>query len=299
MKRNIFYSLLAIVLCLALCACNKPTPAETDEGLRVHITVGKVEPGMTAKDVLVEVTVNNQPVACRVQLTGFVWDGYWEMAEDEPVPEDFSVRVDIFYSLPAGYDVEDAQITMDCDGGEYDGTGSISFDKEGNVEAWSRAFYGEEPLPPETQPTEETTQPIEQTQPTTPPETESQHTHSWTELPGPSIIDCNLESAKTFQCNCGETKTEIIPAPGHDLKDWTVTPATCTTDGRKTSSCKRCGAGFTVELYATGHTWLDWVNKTGLVHSRTCSICGAEEEANHNIPSGEVTCTDCGADIIN
>ena len=41
------------------------------------------------------------------------------------------------------------------------------------------------------------------------------------------------------------------------------------------------------------------VKKTGLVHARTCSVCSTEEEANHNIPSGSVTCTDCGSDIIN
>ena len=45
--------------------------------------------------------------------------------------------------------------------------------------------------------------------------------------------------------------------------------------------------------------FLEWEKKTGLVHSRICSVCGEEEEANHNIPAGSVTCTDCGADIIN
>ena len=260
-------------------------PAGTPQ---VHITVGKVEPGMTVKDVFVEVTIDSQPVACRVQLTGFVWDGYWEMAEDEPVPEPFAVRVDIFYSLPTGCDVEDVDITMDSDGGNYDGTGSISNDAQGNVEAWSRAFYGKEPLPPETEPTEVPTQP-----------TQPDHTHTWVEQPGPSIIDCSLDRTKTYKCSCGETKTETIPAPGHDLKDWTVTPATCTTDGRKTTSCKRCNAGFTVDIPATGHIWSAWIKETGLVHKRTCSECGAEETANHNIPAGSVTCTDCGADIIN
>jgi len=285
-------TLLALALSLTLGACSIPlpgttpgtTPGSNSAVNAVHITVGKVEPGMTVKDVFVEVTVNNQPVACRVQLTGFVWDGYWEMAEDEPVAESFAVRVDIFYSLPAGCDVEDMNITMDCDGGNYDGTGSISLDAQGNVEAWSRAFYGKEPLPPETAPTE-------QTQP--------QHTHDWVEQPGPSFIDCTLERTKTFRCSCGETKAETVPAPGHDLKDWSVTPATCTEEGWKTTSCKRCGAGFMAEIPATGHTWSDWTHKTGVVHSRTCSACGAEEEAKHNIPSGSVTCTDCGADIIN
>ena len=287
MKRT-FAIVIVLALCMSLCACpalEQEVPAGTP---KVHITVGKVEPGMTAKDVFVEVTIDSQPVACRVQLTGFAWDGYWEMAEDEPVPEPFAVRVDIFYSLPTGCDVEDVDITMDSDGGNYDGTGSISNDAQGNVEAWSRAFYGKEPLPPETEPTEVPTQP-----------TQPDHTHTWVEQPGPSIIDCSLDRTKTYKCSCGETKTETIPAPGHDLKDWAVTPATCTTDGRKTTSCKRCNAGFTVDIPATGHIWSAWIKETGLVHKRTCSECGAEETENHNIPAGSVTCTDCGADIIN
>ena len=296
--KKIFAILLVMALALSLCAC-PALEQEVPSGIpQVHITVGKVEPGMTAKDVFVEVTIDNQPVACRVQLTGFVWDGYWEMAEDEPVPEPFAVRVDIFYSLPAGCDVEDVDITMDSDGGNYDGTGSISNDAQGNVEAWSRAFYGKEPLPPETEPTETPTQPTEV--PTPPTEsTQPDHTHTWVEQPGPSIIDCSLDRTKTFKCSCGETKTETIPAPGHDLKDWTVTPATCTKDGHKTTSCKRCNAGFTVDIPAIGHIWSAWIKETGLVHKRTCSECGAEETANHNIPAGSVTCTDCGADIIN
>ena len=311
--KKIFAILTVITLALSLCACPALEQEATSGKPQVHITVGKIEPGMTAKDVFAEVTINNQPVPCRVQLTGFVWDGYWEMAADEPVPEPFAVRVDIFYSLPKGCDVEDVDITMDSDGGNYDGTGSISNDEDGNIEAWSRAFYGKEPLPPETEPTEATTQPTEATTqpteaPTQPTETSTQptetptqpvHTHTWVEQPGPGIIDCTLDREKNFKCSCGETKSEIIPAPGHDLKDWTVTPATCTQEGQKTTSCKRCSAGFTVELPAIGHIWSAWVNETGLVHKRTCSECGAEEEARHNIPSGSVTCTDCGADIIN
>jgi len=67
----------------------------------------------------------------------------------------------------------------------------------------------------------------------------------------------------------------------------------------KTYKCKVCGEVFTVDLPVAGHAWSVWVNETGLVHKRTCSECGEEETANHNIPSGEVTCIDCGADIIN
>lgn len=127
----------------------------------------------------------------------------------------------------------------------------------------------------------------------------TQHTHSWTELPGPGVLVCTVDSYKNFRCSCGETKTETVPAPGHDLKEWSVTPATCTDIGMQTTSCKRCSAGFVVEIPATGHTWSEWGNKTGRVHSRTCTVCGEEEEAKHNIPAGSVTCTDCGSDIIN
>jgi hypothetical protein len=281
--KKIFAILLVMALALSLCACPALEQEATSGKPQVHITVGKIEPGMTAKDVFAEVTIHNQPVPCRVQLTGFVWDGYWDMAADEPVPELFAVRVDIFYSLPKGCDVEDVDITMDSDGGNYDGTGSVGNDENGNIEVWSRVFYGKEPIPLETE-----------FQPSQP-----DHTHTWEEQPGPSIIDCSLDRTKTYKCSCGETKTETIPAPGHDLKDWSVTPATCTREGQKTTSCKRCNAGFTVDLPAIGHSWSAWVNETGLVHKRTCSECGAEETANHNIPAGSVTCTDCGADIIN
>ena len=302
--KKIMAMLLAALMALTLCAC--PALEQPASGRpQVHIKVGKVTTGMVAKDVFVEVTIDNQPVACRVQMTGFAWDGYWDMEEDEPVPEEpFAVRVDIFYSLPKGCDVEDVDITMDCDGGNYDGTGSISNDNEGNIEAWSRAFYGKEPLPPETEPTEASTQPTEAptqpteapTQPTEAP-TQPAHTHTWVEQPGPGILFCTIDGAKTFKCSCGET--EIIPAPGHELGPWSVTEPTCTKDGSKVASCKRCPAGFVVELPATGHNWSAWVKKNGRVHSRTCSVCGEEEEADHNIPAGSVTCTDCGQDIIN
>ena len=74
--------LLILTMLLSLCACSA-VEEPSSKILEVHITAGKIEPGMTAKDVFVEVTIDNQPVACRVKLTGFVWDGYWEMAEDE------------------------------------------------------------------------------------------------------------------------------------------------------------------------------------------------------------------------
>ena len=314
-KLSIF---LVAVMLLTLCGCpaqeetptTPPTAAATEAAVpQVHITVGEITPGMTAKDVLAEVTIDNRPVACRVQLTGFAWDGYWEMAADEPVPESFFVRVDIFYSLPKGCDVEDVDITMDCDGGYYDGTGSISNDDEGNIEAWSRAFYGEEPLPPETEPTEAPTQPTEpqptEPQPTEPQPTEPEegyhptfHAHFWVEnMAGP--ISCTTDSVITYSCTCGQTKQETIPAPGHDMRDGAVTQPTCTEVGTQTKRCSRCSYALVIETPATGHTWSDWEHATGRVHKHTCITCGAEETEEHKIPAGDVVCTECGAAIIN
>lgn len=293
--------LLAAMLCLSLCACpvQQEDVPQTNKLKQVHITAGKIEPGMTAKDVFVEVTIDNQPVACRVRLTGLSDEGYWEMADDEKVSDPVFVRLDLFYSLPKGCDVDDIEVTMECDGGECDGTGSVSFDEAGNVEAWSHAIYGG-PTQEEPQPVIQPTVPPE-AQSTTPPKTQPttpSHTHSWTEQPL-VYVPCTTDSVKTYTCSCGETKKETVPAPGHDWKEGGTTQSTCTEPVRQTKTCRRCGAGFINETPATGHSWSAWVKENGRQHKRTCSTCGAEETANHNIPSGSVTCTDCGADIVN
>ena len=292
MKKICF--LLLALLCFVLCACQALQGEDIPDVKEVHITAGKITAGMTVKDVTVEVTVDGQPVACRAKLTGFAWDGYWEMAEDEPVRENSLVRLDVFYSLPKGYDVENVDITVVSDGGSYDGTGSISNDDDGNIEAWSRIFYGEEQLPPETEH-------IEQTQPTEvstqPPQTV--HTHTWVEQPGPGIIDCTLDREKISKCSCGETRSEIIPAPGHDMKDGAIQNPTCTDVGSQTKRCSRCGYAIVIESPAVGHTWSAWAHENGRVHKRTCTVCRAEETESHKIPSGGVVCTECGEAIIN
>ena len=88
--------------------------------------------------------------------------------------------------------------------------------------------------------------------------------------------------------------TETIPALGHDWKDngdanhicdrdhvtaahtygdWVVvTPATCTTAGKKQHTCTVCGHVETQEIPATGHHWVD--NGDG---THTCPDCGATE----------------------
>lgn len=285
MKKLAF--LLVIVLCLSLCAC-KPAPEAPAEPavpeepalLNVQITAGKIETGMTAEDVLVEVTIDGEPVACRVELTCFTETGYYVMAEDEKVPENFFGRLDVYYSLPKGKTVDDIEVTMTCDGGEYDGTGSVGDDAQGNEEAWSHAIYGEEQ--------------------TTDPQPEQTHTHEWVEDPGKyKIVLCTNDGSRTYNCQCGETKTETIPATGHDWKEGITTKPTCTEPGSSSKTCRKCGAGLLDSKPATGHSWSAWEYSTGRVHKRSCSSCGAEEEEQHNVPSGTLKCTGCGYDIVN
>ena len=414
--------LLVVILCLTLCGC--PAAQESPAAARdVHITAGKIEPGMTVKDVLVEVVLDGQPVPCRVELTALTSDGYYVMAEDEPVAEENLIRLDVYYSLPAGCDVDNINVTMDCDGGEYDGTGSVGNDDKGNVEAWSHAIYGDipeettvhpvhikvvefapgmavdqikvevtvdgktvearvgmtqhsedgmreldptekipdkalvrlnvyyyldhgvtlddievtmdfpggeydgtgsmaehadgrveawshafygenpaEPQPTEPKPTEpKPTEPKPtEPKPTEPKPTEPVHTHSWEkQSSGGSAVSCTTDTVITYGCTCGKTKTETIPAPGHDMREGSITQPTCTEKGSQTQTCKRCGFGLTVEIPATGHKWSGWTYDTGRVHARTCSSCGAKETESHKIPSGDVICTGCGAAIIN
>ena len=50
---------------------------------------------------------------------------------------------------------------------------------------------------------------------------------------------CTEKGVKTYTCkNCGETKTEEIPALGHSFGEWTITKyATCKETGLMTRKC--------------------------------------------------------------
>ncbi|MBQ9857534.1 MAG: hypothetical protein IJO77_00895, partial [Oscillospiraceae bacterium] len=123
--------LLAMIICFSLCACNIGVSDAQPAALDVQIAAGKIEAGMSPSAVTVEVTIDGQPVACKVELTRFTNDGFYVMAEDEAVPEDFFGRLDVYYSLPEGVDLEGIDVVMECDGGEYDGTGSVGDDANG------------------------------------------------------------------------------------------------------------------------------------------------------------------------
>ena len=114
------------------------------------------------------------------------------------------------------------------------------------------------------------------------------HVHNWGEGTVTTDATCTEDGVKTYTCECGAVKTEIIPALGHidenedeicdrcgtDLTvphthEWddgvVTTPATCTTDGVKTFTCE-CGATRTEVIAALGH-----IDEDG---DKVCDRCG-------------------------
>ncbi len=85
---------------------------------------------------------------------------------------------------------------------------------------------------------------------------------------------CTATGVKTFTCtdeNCGDTKTEPIPALGHDNVHYDKKNATCEEDGYHAYDvCERCGYSTFREIAATGHTY----NIGVVVTQPTCTASG-------------------------
>lgn len=177
---------------------------------------------------------------------------------------------------------------------------------------------------------------------------ENTHTHSYTSKITKQPT-CTENGTRTYTCSCGASYTETIPATGHSWSSWMVTKeptetstglkqrtcsackkietktidklehthsytskvtkkATCTTTGVKIYTCD-CGASYTEEIPATGHTWGDWIvtkeateTSTGL-KERTCAVCKETETKTidkvvhkHNYTSKITTQPTCTAD---
>lgn len=120
--------------------------------------------------------------------------------------------------------------------------------------------------------------------------------HDFTVKQSETPATCETAGTIVWKCSrCDETKTQTIPALGHtwtdngsdsthtcvkgdateahSYGDWVVvTPATCTTAGKKKHTCTVCSHEETQEIPATGHHWVD--NGDG---THTCPNCGATE----------------------
>lgn len=82
-----------------------------------------------------------------------------------------------------------------------------------------------------------------------------------------------------FGVGCTATKKDdYVPALGHDMSDWIVVEATCTTAGEKYQACKRSGCNHKVveEGYAEAHPALghDFEGAEWVVEAPTCTTPG-------------------------
>ena len=113
---------------------------------------------------------------------------------------------------------------------------------------------------------------------TTPPETETTHTHAWGDWSTTKEATCTEAGVSERACACGEKEEETIDALGH-------TPgaeATCTTN----QTCTVCGTELTA---AKGHTPGAEATCTT---NQTCTVCGIElTAAKGHTPGAEATCT--------
>lgn len=111
------------------------------------------------------------------------------------------------------------------------------------------------------------------------------HKHSWkkekTVAPtcteqGYTVYKC---AYNLFGIGCTATKKDdYVPALGHDMSDWIVVEATCTTAGEKYQACKRSGCNHKVveEGYAEAHPALghDFEGAEWVVEAPTCTTPG-------------------------
>lgn len=99
--------------------------------------------------------------------------------------------------------------------------------------------------------------------------------HTWNDGEVTTAPTCTEEGVKTFTCqnDKSHTRTEVIPALGHDLKETIVKAPTCTEAGSKKVACTRCDyEDSQVEIPALGHKWDDGV----VTKAPTCTETGVK-----------------------
>lgn len=99
--------------------------------------------------------------------------------------------------------------------------------------------------------------------------------HKWNDGEVTTAPTCTTEGVKTFTCqnDPSHTRTEAVPALGHDLKETIVKAPTCTEAGSKKVACTRCDyEDSQVEIPALGHKWDDGV----VTKTPTCTEAGVK-----------------------
>ncbi|MBR6050255.1 MAG: hypothetical protein IKP68_03515 [Clostridia bacterium] len=113
---------------------------------------------------------------------------------------------------------------------------------------------------------------------------------------------CTEAGEQTLTCTvCGKaTKTESVPALGHDFDHGTttvITAPTCVSTGTAIKKCARCGVEESVMLPIdpAAHRYGDWVTTTPgtcvtkEVRMHTCSLCGNSESVEFDFGDHDYT----------
>ena len=133
------------------------------------------------------------------------------------------------------------------------------------------------------------------------------HEHDWGTGVVTTEATCTTDGVKTYTCECGETKTEAVPATGHTEVVDEAVAATCTTDGKTEGKhCSVCNEVIVAQetVPATGHAYDDdkdaTCNNCGEVRDVSCAHVWDEgvitTEATCTIDGVKTfTCSECGA----
>lgn len=101
---------------------------------------------------------------------------------------------------------------------------------------------------------------------------------------------CTEDGYRYMRCDCGQTRTSVIPAIGHsfitdeygnEVIEWAQVP-TCTTSGYGYKRCSVCGEWVEAYFDSYGHNFEDYWEQpatctTSGYGRRTCLICGYNE----------------------
>ena len=109
-----------------------------------------------------------------------------------------------------------------------------------------------------------------------------------------SLFACYSAASQKAICLYHKVTGEVCT---HNYTSEITTAATCTTAGVRTYTCTLCGATYTEEIAATGHTLVYTSNNDG-THNATCSICSTQTITNEACTYDATnTCTLCGYSI--
>ncbi len=116
---------------------------------------------------------------------------------------------------------------------------------------------------------------------------DTENGHDFSDEVSKTDADCENAGEIVYGCaNCDATKTEEIPAKGHNYQETSRTEPDCVTAGEKVSTCANCGDEKTEEIPVKGHTWV--LNEDEIETEPTCgdagfgsyycSVCSATKE---------------------